>query len=254
MKRFITFVQKFWPILLLVVVELILFATNFTPHTYVVGWDNLFPEFNFHLNISRTLSSVWQEYRGLGYEDGLSHAANLPHYLLLWPASFVFPQNLLRYIFIFSMHLLGGVGMYLLLINVIPSAIEGSLAHARFAHKVRDSSATLRFARNDRNRLGMTLLALFGALFYQFNFAVIQMFYLPFEPFITHFGFLPWLLLTMLQYFKTRSRRSLAWFTLLSFLAIPQAHVPTVFLVYLLVLGTFLLFQLFKGRKFLKPV
>ena len=148
------------------------------------------------------------------------------------------------------MHLLGGIGMYYLVQSVIPDLIRNP--------KNIDS----RFRGNDKKEahsLPLTtyhlqLVPLVAALFYQFNFAVIQMFYLPFEPFITHFGFLPWLLLTVLQYFKTRSRRSLAWFTLLSFLATPQAHVPTVFLVYLMVLGTFLLIQLLKGKKFLKPV
>ena len=36
--------------LLLILVELILFAANYKPGTYLIGWDNIMPEFNFSAN------------------------------------------------------------------------------------------------------------------------------------------------------------------------------------------------------------
>ncbi|MFH0750062.1 MAG: hypothetical protein V1917_04105, partial [Candidatus Gottesmanbacteria bacterium] len=205
------FFASWWPLLVLLALEGILFFTNFTPNTYVVGWDNMFPEFNFSLNIIRTLSSVWQEYRGLGVMDGMSHAANLVHYLFLWLLSFVLPQHLLRYVYIFFTHLAGGVGMYVLLKYFLSP------------------------------KKNYQILALTGALIYQYCFATIQMYYLPFEVFITHFAALPWLVFTVLQFLNRPTKRNAFLFAGVSLLSTPQAHVPTVFVVYLMVLTVLLI-------------
>ncbi len=214
MRHILAKILHHWPILVIILIEGLLFAANYTPGTYVVGWDNMFPELNFGLNIKRAFFGVWQEYRGLGIEDGLSHAAELPHYLFLWATSFVFPQQLLRYIFIFLMHLLGGIGMYVLVY------------------------ATL--ARNTKS-LVHTLVSLIAALFYQYNFATVQMFYLPFEVFMAHFAFLPWLLWAAISYLHHGTRKYAIWLVLLSLISTPQAHVPTVFLVYLMALAATLI-------------
>lgn len=214
MRRLFAKILHHWPILVLLALEVALFVTNYTPGTYVVGWDNMYPELNFRLNFKRAIFGVWQEYRGLGVEDGLSHAAELPHYALLWLTSFILPQNLLRYTFIFLTHLLGGIGMYVLVY------------------------ATL--ARNTKSIIH-TLVAFVAALFYQYNFATVQMFYLPFEVFMVHFAALPWLLWAVVSYLLHGGKRSAMWLVVLSLLSTPQAHVPTVFLVYLMVLAATLL-------------
>src|SRR3989344_5812707 len=102
-------------ITVLVIAEIILFFTNYKPETFLVGWDNVYPELNFGENITRGLFSVWQQYRGLGVVDGMAHAALLPHTLAVWLLSLVFPLNTLRYIVQFSLHFLGGLGTFLLL-------------------------------------------------------------------------------------------------------------------------------------------
>lgn len=203
-------IKKLSPLLILILIEAFLFAVNFKPGTYFLGWDSLFPEMNFPANISRSFLGVWQEYRGLGLLDGMSYTANLPHYLFLWLASLVLPQNLLRYFFFFLMHLVGGVGMYLFLTQEL---------------------------------VKRPLAAFFGALFYMFNLATIQMFFAPYELFAVHFAFLPWLVWFVLNYLRTGGRKVLSLFFLFSLAAVPQAHVPTVFLVYLLTLATIFLFS-----------
>src|SRR5579859_1297573 len=216
MKKLLQLFRNHWPIVVLVLIEAILFLANYTRGTYLIGWDNLFPEFNIGLNIKRALFGVWQEYRGLGYEDGMSHAANLPHYFFIYLLSFVFPQNMLRYIFMFAMHLFGGIGLYFLLLK----------------------------SKISENKV----VAGLGALFYQYSFATIQMFYLPFELFIVHFCFLPWLILFLTEYLKTGKKKTLFWFALLSLLSTPQAHVPTIFIVYVMIVSFFLLFHFFSQR------
>lgn len=208
MKRFI---RSAWPIAVLIVLECILIATNFTPNTNLVGWDNMYPELNFGLNIQRTLTSVWQEYRGLGYMDGMSHAANLIHYLFLWLMSFLLPQQILRYFYIFLTHLIGGVGLYMLLLYLLP-----------------------------KNKKGVQWIALAGGIVYQYCFATVQMYFLPFEVFVTHFAALPWLILSAFLFLDVPNTKHACMFALISLLATPQAHVPTVFLVYLGILTVIL--------------
>lgn len=216
MKNLMRFLAKFWPIIAIGFIECIVIFANFTPNTYLVGWDNLFPEFNFALNIKRSLSSVWQEYRGLGYEDGMSHAANIVHYAFLWFLSLALPTNLLRYAFTWIIHITGGIGMFYLTRHLFT-----------------------------KHREETTLISLAAALFYQYSFATVQMFYLPFELFIVHYAFLPWLILYAHKFLTTGKHSSLLIFALLSLLATPQAHVPTVFIVYALALGIFLISSLF---------
>src|SRR5947209_3302816 len=115
MKRFtISNMRKrllnYFPIGLLLVISLTLFITNYIPGTYLTGWDNLHPEFNFWLNIKRSIFSVWQEYQGLGLLAGMAHASDLPHQLLLLLASAVLPNNLLRYFYHFLMIFVGMSG------------------------------------------------------------------------------------------------------------------------------------------------
>ena len=197
------FLKKHWPLLLFVFIDLILFARNYVPGTFVVGWDNLLPELNLPLNIQRSFWGVWQEYRGLGLLDGMSHTANLVYYLLLTPLVATFPQNLVRYTAIFLTHLLGLFGMWQL--------------------------AKTEVFKNDKNP---TLPTLATTLFYGFNIGVIQMFYVPYETFTFHFAFLPWLTLFLTRYLRRGSKRDLLILFLTSVLATPQAHVPTVWLVY----------------------
>jgi len=76
----------------------------------------------------------------------------------------------------------------------------------------------------------------FAALFYLLNLATIQTFFAPFEAFATHYGFLPWLIFAALS-------KNWLLFLIVNLLAIPQAYIPTIFVVYLLVLGMVTVFQ-----------
>lgn len=207
------------PFFILLFFELLLFVTNYLPGTYFLGWDNLFPEMNFPVNFQRIFVAMWQEYRGLGLLDGMSFAANLPHYLILNIFSLILPKYLLRYFFVFLMHFIGGVGIYLLLFEL--------------------------FNRQESKKL----LFLFGGLFYQLNLITVQMFFVIYEVFAVHFAFLPLLFYFTIKFLRTGLKKDLVWFGIFSFLAIPQAHVPTLFIVYLISLFSFLGIYVFKTKK-----
>ncbi len=227
MKRFLQrVIIRYCPFFIIIFLSLTLFVQNYLSGTYVVGWDNNFPEFHFFLNIIRALTSVWQEYRGLGLEDGMSHAANVVHYVYIFLLSLFFPHHLLRYVFIFSMHAFGGIGVYILFSFLF---------------------------RNHPQKEFVRSVGALSALVYQYNFATVQMFYLPFEPFIAYFGWLPWLLFGLALLLDRISVKRSFFFLLISFLATPMAHVPTVFIVYTMFVFVFL-FHHISAKRSPKPV
>ncbi len=205
----------------IILVSIVLFITNYNPGTYLVGWDNVMPELNLRANLWRNLHSVWQGYRGLGVEDGMAHAANTVHTLFIWILSLVLPQNVLRYFLHIFVHMVGGIGMYLLM------------------RKMRKTEE----------------LSLAAGLFYMFNFAVAQMFFAPLEVFSIHFSALPWLVLTATNLLHDKNKRNISLFFLTSILATPQGFVPTVFIAYLIVIFSLVLNEiLINGKKRIKEI
>ncbi len=197
-------------LLALLGLEIIIFLLNFTPGTYLVGWDTIMPEFNLALNIKRSLFSLWQEYRGLGVLDGMAHSANLIHTFSIALLDAILPEHLVRYIYIHLTHLVGGIGLFLL------------------ARKITKHS----------------LASFIGALFYMLNIGVIQMYYAPLEVFATHFAALPLVTLTALNALEKTNRKNLLFFFLTSFLLSQQAFVPTVFIAFSILFLSLLIFSL----------
>lgn len=198
-----------------------LFFRNYTPETWLTGWDNLHPEFNFGLNIKRAFYSVWQEYQGLGLLAGMAHAADLFREIFLWLISLAIPQSFNRYFFHFLMIASGAIGTYFFLRDI-----------------VFEKKTELRY------RAGSFL----GALFYVFNLGSIQYFYVPFEPYSMLWGMLPWTLYTLFNYLKKNSKKHLLWFALVNILATGQAYVQTIFLIYAMVVGLILTVYLVSRR------
>jgi len=98
--------------LILIGIWILIFLTNFKAGTWLSGWDNLHPEFNFGFSIKRSIFAVWQEYQGLGLLGGMGHASDLPRQIFLWLASFIIPTHFLRYLFHFLMLVLTFRGLF----------------------------------------------------------------------------------------------------------------------------------------------
>ena len=206
-------ILKFWPIITLLIIEIALFFTNYIPGTFLMGWDNVMPEFNFKANLIRNIFGVWQEHRGLGLYDGMSHIALTIHTLFLWLISVVLPTNILRYVFNLLMHFLGGLGMYFL------------VRHIYSSNPRRDEKFSPP-AGGSNNKI----ISLLASVFYLFNPATIQMFYTPLESFSVHFMALPWLTLTLLNYLQKSNQRNFIWFLLIVLITTPQYFITTLFL------------------------
>src|SRR3989304_879402 len=175
MKKYLKYLEFLLPIGAVLLVEILLFKSNYVPGTWLTGWDSTQPELNISEHFSRNFGAVWQEYRGLGVLDGMGHAPNLvpPTYFLV-------------------------------------------------------------FFIKKRGEPIKTLVASIASVFYLFNPATIQMFYAPLELFIIHFGFLPWLFLVLVNYLDSGKKKDLLTLFLVNLLAVSQAHVPTIFIVYAL--------------------
>lgn len=216
--KFISLLKKIWPQLFLFLTVSILFFLNFTPDTYLIGWDNLQVELDLGINLERAFNVSWQEYQGMGLLGGMGHAADLVRQLLLWPLTLVFKPNLLRYFWNYLSLLSGVLGAYILFVYLL------------------------------KNNKQAQLLALLGASFYLLNFGTVQNFYVTFEPFAAFFAFFPWLIYYFLSYLEQADKKNLCGFIAFSLLGTIFGYVQTVFLVYLMILLMILLFFLIKKK------
>jgi hypothetical protein len=204
-------------------ISLFISYINFRSGTWLTGWDNLHPEFDFFLNIKRSVYSVWQEYQGLGLLGGMGHATDLPRQILLLIISIFVNPIYLRYIWTSIMLLIGPVGVYIFLRNLLKS--------------------------NEHENLQKTS-AFLGGLFYLLNLGTVQVFYVPFEAFVTHYGFLPWLINFAVLYLDSGRKKNLSLFIIFSVLSMSMSYVPTLFVVYILALTILMIGAFFRYRSF----
>lgn len=195
--------KKSWPILILLLLNLVLSFQNYRSGTFLTGWDNLHPEFNPGMNIQRSIFAVWQEYQGLGLLGGMGHASDLVHQIVVLLLSFLLPINLIRYLWTFLMLFLGSLGAYF------------------FTKKILKKSNSI---------------SLIAGVFYLLNLATAQAFYTPWESFSTFFAALPWLLLTSLNFFEHRSKKNALILFLTLLLSTPAAYIPTIYLSFIFTL------------------
>lgn len=214
------------PRLLIFLLWLIIVVTNYQPGTWLIGWDNLLPEINIFLNLHKAIFAAWQSWQGLGIVGGIGHASELSRQLLLIPFSVFFPGHTVRYIWTFGMLLFGALGTYQL----------GLWLYQHSAQK--------------------RWIALIPAIFYIFNLATVQNFFVPLEAFSTFWGFIPWFLLSTFELIKNPSKKNMLIFALLQFWGASAFHVQTMFIVFSLLLGLYsiLVFIYSKGSKTLTLV
>jgi hypothetical protein len=214
-----------WPVLVLFALSIVLWITNYLPEHWLLGWDNTAPELNLALNWERFLFPVWQEYRGLGTLDGMAHGANIVHWLYVWILRWVLAAQQIRWAVQLGLHFLGGLGLYFLLSESLLPLFSSSKA------------------KPAEQRIWQQVAALVASGVYLLNFMTIQMFYQPLELFTYHFAAIPWGIWSLKKFLVTPTKRNLAFVFIINLVFVSQAHVPTIFIPYALVLGLFLLFH-----------
>jgi len=207
----------FFPLLLIVITSFICFL-NYTPGTYLTGWDTLHPEFNFSLNFQRLINGIWHSEQGLGAIPGHAQMADLPRVLILYLFHFILPLNFLRYSYIFLCFIIGPLGIYFLIKNIFQKS-------------------------NHQN-----LIAFLASLLYIFNLSTVQQFYVPFEMFPTQWAFLPWIILFSLKYLQNNSKKNILLFSVFTLLATPQAYASQLWYGFFAVYTTFLIIYSLKSK------
>jgi len=214
--------QYIFPLLLILIALLIIFK-SYTPGTILSGWDTLHPEFDFGLYFKR-IFTVWQSHQGLGAPPSQSHIGDLPHAFILWIMSFALPMNLLRYVYILSMLLIGPLGVYFFLKDHI-------------------------FNRNKQ----LQIYAFIGSLFYLLNLGTLQNFYTPLEMFVVLYGLIGWFFWAIFCFLENGNKKNLFIISIITLLLIPASHTSTLWYIFYGSLGLFLLTNLFL-KKFQKDL
>ncbi len=211
-KKESVYTKLMFPLLILVIWVLIV-ITNFTPNTWLTGWDNQHFEFDLSLNLERLLSAPWAEYQGLGAPGSHSHAADLPRLVIVWILTVLLPNNLIRYSYIYLSLLIGALGIYYLI-----------------------SSTLLKHQKKSSRRLA----AFAAAIFYMLNLGTMQHFIVPFEMFQTQFALLPWLVIFLVKYLEKPTYKNLLIFAFLTLFAAPMAYASMLWIAYFFALLIFL--------------
>lgn len=197
-------------ITILLIIWIGIVITNYQSNTFLVGWDNVQVELNFWLNLKRAFSAVWQEFQGVGLVGGHPHAADLPRIIWLFLYSLVLPLSAVRYAYMFTMLIIGPIGMYFLLKRYVLT---------NQSKKIRD------------------VVSLLGSTLYLLNLGMLQNFYLPLSAFATFYAFLPILIYSTINVLEELRPRTLLLFIGLQVLAAPFAFIPQIFMAYLGVIG-----------------
>ncbi len=197
----------------LVLIALVLAWKNFTPGTFLIGWDSLHPEFNFPLAFQRAFWGVWRAEQGVGAIAAHAHMADIPRIFFLWLAHFVLPAWSLRYFYIFTCLAAGPLGVYF------------------FAKYILE---------REKTGLSVILASFLGGAFYLLNLITLQHFYVPFEMFTTAYGLTPWLFLAAIRFLREGKKSQLIGFGILTVLSSPAAYAPTLYYAYLGCLFVFL--------------
>ncbi|HNQ30857.1 MAG TPA: hypothetical protein PKG71_00610 [Candidatus Woesebacteria bacterium] len=198
---------------------------NYVPGTTIAGWDDLHPEFDFGLALSRTFEGVWRADQGLGTVAGHSHMVEMPRIVVLWLISHFVPTEQVRFAFVALSMLFGVWGMYAF-VYYISRYFGTHLPH----HLTYTRSA----------------VAVIASLIYMLHIGVIQQFILPFEMFMVQFALTPWLMLGALSYVTSRNTIHLLIFACITFFYSSTAYAATLWYVFF---GMFLLWAFGYVRK-----
>jgi len=202
-KSLIKFLFTSLPILGIIIVTIIIAIANYTPGTFLSGWDTLHPEFNFPLAFERTINGVWRTDQGLGTIAIQSHMADLPRIFALWILSFAFPLNSLRYITMLTPLIIGSLGIYFLSLFLL------------------------------KDKKYSNLSSFLASISYLCSLGTVQHFVVPLEMFAIHFAFLPWTMLFLLKFLETKSKKNILLFIFFNLCIIPQAHTATLLYSYI---------------------
>lgn len=209
-------IKNYVLISVLTLISTIICYQNFNSGTFLSGWDTIHSEFDFRIAFSRLLSPAFMDHQGLGAVSSQSHLGDLPRIIFLYLLSFVFNENFLRYSYFFLMLILGPIGVYLFIRDLLIKDFENE----------EDTSSYFP--------------AFIGAIFYLCNLSVVQHFNVPLEMFATLFGFLGFVFWSVQLCLRDFKKKGFWYLILFSFLISPSSHTATLFYMFLTFTGLYL--------------
>lgn len=220
LSQFTRLLAQHFGLVILVVYLLIVALKNWpVANEWLMGWDNFSVTTNLWLNLKRTLFATWREYRGFGVASD-SEVVDVFRQLPLFFLQAFSPDYLLEWFYYFGMYSLGAMGAYFLTI-----------------HALRRLTIT-----NSFTTWHWTLVGLCGAIFYATNLYSLEVFYTPIVMYTARFGFLPWLVLLSWQWLTDKQPKTLVRLGIISIFAMPAFLTATVFFVWMIILGSLVLF------------
>ena len=198
-QKALRLLQNFSFPLILFLVAFFICIQNYTPGTFLSGWDTLHPEFDFKLNLMRTLFGVFRPEQGLGAVAAHAHMVELPRIAILFLLDMIFPLSTLRYLYFFICLIVGPIGMYFFLLRVL---------------------------------IKKKVPSFLGALFYLLNLGTYQTFIVPFEMFTTLYATLPFVFWLFSEYLASHRKRVLIFFSIAIILTSPAAYASTLWFVF----------------------
>lgn len=210
-----TFIKKYWSVLLLIIILLVISVLSFVPNKYLLSNDNYSPELNPVLTIIRSLiSPAWRSYRVLGFASD-SEQADIFRTGLLGLIGLIAPSSSLSQIFSLICLWTGVLSMAFLTRAIVKDFV-----------KTKYPNVVLLLA----GVIYMTTL--WTAWVYNFNMM----------PYITQFGFLPLLLLSLYWLFEAWSPKRLLMVFICSLLFTATSVIATLFFVDIIIIVFFIFF------------
>lgn len=181
---------------------LVIGFANIKAGYFYSGWDNVHGEFDLSDYARQVFFGAWSEHQSLGGPSAQGQPTEIFRLPIIFLLSLFVPVNNIRLVFIFSMFLVGGVGMYFYLSRIWLA---------------------------QKSDLWKRWLASLGSIFYLLHILTLQQFYISFEMFMVQFAFLPFLLMSIHALLNKLSIKNVFYFIALQFLIAPSAHTQTVF-------------------------
>jgi len=221
-----TSLKREWGLLIVVIILTHISLVSIRPNFYLAGWDNFSASLAPSLNLKRTVTATWREYRGLGVPSDSEVADTFRQLFFILMPRFL-NQRLLEQIYL------------LLCLNV------GVLAMFYSGKKI------TKLIGREFSSHQTQLAGLIAAFFYLFNLNTLSTFYLPMLMYVSRFPLFPLVILFWLHFLETpKVTGRLVFLFLLGNLFFSAAYVTaTVFVTLVIMLGLIILANFTKLKR-----
>ncbi|MBU1120187.1 hypothetical protein KKA50_03270, partial [Patescibacteria group bacterium] len=210
-----TFLKKYWSVILLIIILIVISVLSFVPGKYLLSNDNYSPELNPGLTILRSIiSPAWRSYRVLGFASD-SEQADIFRTGLMGLFNIAMPSSSVAQIFSLTCLWTGVLSMAFL-----TRAITRDFVKTKYSNVIFLLSGII------------YLTTLWTAWVFNFNMM----------PYITQYGFLPLLILSLYYLFSAWSPKRLLFVFISTLLFTATSVIATLFLVDIVVIVFFMFF------------